>query len=545
MHLAEHVFKRLRECQVDCTFGIPGDFILPLYAAQAEAGMRTIVCTHEPGAAFAADAYARLRGLGVVLVTYGAGALNVVNAAAMSYAEHTPLLVISGAPETTQRGPDVYIHHRVKSFESQLRIFREITIEAACIDDPATAGSKIDRVIGAVIRHKRPGYLEIPRDLVNACIAPTETPLAAIHDAPVVDPAALNEVVAEIIERLEVADRPALYVGVGVRRYNVAAEAVRLAERWALPVVSSVMGKASFPESHSQFAGIYMGALGDQTARSTLEDSDCVLTLGVIQSDVNTGFWTSQLDSNRQIQTNDDSVTIGYHRYDGIPFSSIVSMLAKHRPSQSRRFAPRPKKCDLPCRTAGSLETADVIAQVRMLDQSKYTFVADVGDAWFVGLELRTDIFLAPGYYATMGFAVPGALGSGIAQPNRRPFVLVGDGAFQMTGCELATLATQNLRPIVLLLNNSSYMMLESLDRSRPYYALRSWDYVGFARTLGCSGERVATAEELNAALRRAEAADRPYLIEAVLNKDDLSPVMRRIRDHVMAARAVTIPLCP
>jgi indolepyruvate decarboxylase len=229
---------------------------------------------------------------------------------------------------------------------------------------------------------------------------------------------------------------------------------------------------------------------------------------------------------------------VGYHSYNNLPFSCVVSELARSRPWHLRRFSAQPPKHEVHPNPSVPLATADVIEQMRRLDQSKYSFIADVGDSWFIGLELRTDIFLAPGYYATMGFAVPGALGAGIAQPARRPFIIVGDGAFQMTGCELATIAAQKIKAIVLLLNNSSYMMLESLDQSRPYYALKSWDYAGFARTLGCSAERVTSREQLNAALDRAQSSECPYLIEAVISKDDPSPVMRRIRDYMLKTRA-------
>ena len=150
-------------------------------------------------------------------------------------------------------------------------------------------------------------------------------------------------------------------------------------------------------------------------------------------------------------------------------------------------------------------------------------------DSWFIALELRTEVFLAAGYYASMGFAGPGALGAGIVEPARRPFAIVGDGAFQMTGTELATMIEQGLAPIVLL-NNSSYGMLEAIDRPRNYYARRSWDYAAMARTLGASAERVTTPAELEGATARAEANPGAFLIEAVTARDDLSPVMLRIR---------------
>lgn len=536
--VGSHLFRRLREAGVDVTFGVPGDFVLPLYAAQERFGMRTVVCTHEPGAAFAADAYARLRGLGAVLATYGAGALNMVNAVAMAYAEHTPLLAVSGAPDTGRRGPDVYLHHRVKSFESQVRIFREVTVAAETVESASDAAAKIDAVVAAVKARRRPGYLEIPRDLVNAPLPKDDTQSVSAEAEAAADPGALQEAVDEIAARLAAARRPALYAGIGVRRYSLTQAAVRLAEAWGLPVATSVMGKASFPESHPQFVGVYMGALGDAEARATLEDSDCVLALGVIRSDVNTGFWTANLDEDRRIDFGERSVRVRHHRFDGLPINAIVEALAARSPVTRRTFAaPKP---ELPPAPAGNapLATQQVIGGLRRLDQSAYHFVADVGDAWFVGLELRADIFLAPGYYATMGYAVPGALGAALADSRRRPFVLVGDGAFQMTGVELATLVDAKLNPIVLLLNNASYMMLEALDEPHSYYNRRPWDYVAIAKAVGVPGERAATGAAFAAALAKAVASKGPYFIEAILDAKDRSPVMSRLREHLKAGRA-------
>ena len=144
-----------------------------------------------------------------------------------------------------------------------------------------------------------------------------------------------------------------------------------------------------------------------------------------------------------------------------------------------------------------------MIAALKELDPTKYSFTADVGDSWFVGLELRTEVFLAAGYYASMGFAVPGALGAGIAEPARRPFAIVGDGAFQMTGTELSTMVDLGLHPIILLLNNSGYGMLEAIDRPRDYYLRRNWDFPNLARALGANAVTSQHAAEL-------ENRDRP-----------------------------------
>ena len=546
MNLTEYLLTRVRELGVDHTFGIPGDFVLPVYAVQHAFGMPTVVCSHEPGAGFAADAYARVRGLGVAMVTYGAGALNLLNPVACAYAEQSPLLVVSGGPEVAMRRPEVYLHHVVKSFESQINVFREVTVDAAILDDVAEAPGTIDRVLRNVLALKRPGYLEIPRDRVHSLVPAPTGPIALDPFAPAVHEAALVEAIAEVRAMLGRAERPALYVGVGVRRHGLTDRVVALAERLRLPVATDVLGKASFPESHPQFAGVYMGALGDQRARALLDGSDCVISLGVIRFDTNTGFWTDRIDPSTLVAAEPDLLRVRHHRYDRVPIDRVVAALADLPPDARRPvplFGYGLEASPVAPEPGPVLKVADIIAGLLGLDQSRYSFVADVGDCWFIGLELRADVFLAPGYYASMGFGVPGALGAGVADRTRRPFALVGDGAFQMTGTELATMVDQGLRPIVLLLNNSSYGMLEALDAHRDYYDRRPWDYLAFARSLGFTAERASTAPDFRAALGRAEAAEVPYLIEATVAKDDLSPILARIKAHLAEVKRAAVVL--
>jgi indolepyruvate decarboxylase len=354
---------------------------------------------------------------------------------------------------------------------------------------------------------------------------------------------AIDEAVAEIGAMLAAASRPALYVGVGVRRHALTDPVVRLAERLRLPVVTDLLGKAAFPESHPQYAGVYLGALSDPAIRDLLDGSDCVLGIGVMPTDLGTGFWSQRIRPEARVMIESDGVEVRYHRYHDLPMTDVVTTLLE-RLSPSDRTAPRfdvrgPDAIG-PAESRpsgdGIIRVAEVIAALRDLDQSQYSFVADVGDSWFIGLELRADVFLAAGFYSSMGFAVPAALGAGIADPSRRPLVIVGDGAFQMTGIELATHVEQGLRPIVLLLNNGGYGMLEAVDRPRRYYERRSWDYPALARALGAEAERVSGAAELRQALARAENAPGAYLIEALTAREDLSPVMARIRTQVHSA---------
>ncbi len=530
--LSHYLFERLEQCGVKCTFGIPGDFALPLYAQQAEYGLRTVVCTHEPNCVFAADAYSRLKGLGAVLTTYGVGGLNMINPVAMAYAELSPVVIISGAPAIAGRKKDPAFHHLVKDYGSQQRIFEEVTCATAALTNTGTAAEEINRVLEACMTFKRPGYIEIPLDMPGIEIPIPDTPKTCFT-APPTNTAAMQEAAREIVTAFEIAERPVLYTGVGIRRHGLMDPIRNLAETWGLPVVSSVMGKGSFPESHVHYAGTYMGAMGDRQAREIVENADLIIAAGVIFSDVNTGFWTAQIDTEKLIDMQDLDVNISHHTYTQVPLGPLVSHLATLKPKPKLLQYITKKKT--PHATTGSentLDTAALIRALKRLDQTRYSFLADVGDAWFAGLELDADIFMAPGYYASMGFAVPGAIGAALAAPELRPVVLVGDGAFQMTGNELSTLAANNLKPIIIVLNNGYYKMLSALDAHRDYYNLNNWDYVKFAEALGCPGERVTTETGLSFALENALQNSKPYLIEVILDREDHAPMMQRIRDY-------------
>lgn len=251
MNLTEYLFHRFRELGVGHTLGIPGDFVLPVYAVQESLGFPTVVCCHERAWA---SRRTPTRGCGAWawrLLTYGPGALNTLNPVACAYAEQSPLLVVSGGPEMAFRRGDheVHLHHVVKTYESQLQIFREVTIDAAILDDPASAPETIDRVLCNVVRRKRPGYLEIPRDRVHAEVAAPTGRLALEREARLAQADALDEVVSEIGAMLAGAERPTLYVGVGLRRHGLTELMVCLAERLRLPWPPTSWGKPRFPRA--------------------------------------------------------------------------------------------------------------------------------------------------------------------------------------------------------------------------------------------------------------------------------------------------------
>ena len=537
--LAEHILRRIKETGVEHTFGIPGDFVLPFYAVQAATSLQTVVMTHEPSVGFAADAYARIRGLGVAITTYGAGGLNMINPVALAYAEESPVLVISGGPEVAKRQGKPLLHHCVKTFETQRNVFAEVTAAATILENPATAAAEIDRVFQSLARTSRPAYLEVPRDMVNREIEIAARPER--HGPPAADPAAVEEAAAEIAARLRQARHPVMLVGAQVRRFGLRDAVVQLAEMQNLPVVTSILGKGAFPENHPNFVGNYFGRFGDPAVAAFVEQADCILCVGAVLTEMETAGYTARFESSNLIQLNAHEVAVAHHLFPGLSLAAVLGRLLETVGSFAGRRPDLPTGADPESAGLGSagpggrLTVAGLIAALdALLARHPQLFViTDTGDCMYAGMSLKTDIFLAPRHYVSMGFAVPASIGAGLALPTRRPVVLVGDGAFQMTGLELGTAVKLGLAPIVVVFNNRSYAMLRFIDGKRDYFDLPDWDYAALARAVGADGVRVDSAAGLERALADAVAADRAVVIEAIIDSEDISPTLRRLTEHV------------
>ncbi|HTU03096.1 MAG TPA: thiamine pyrophosphate-dependent enzyme, partial [Candidatus Sulfotelmatobacter sp.] len=255
---------------------------------------------------------------------------------------------------------------------------------------------------------------------------------------------------------------------------------------------------------------------------------------GAFLTDVSTGFDTAQIDRSRVIAASTEEVAIGYHRYPGLGLAVLLArLLASPLPSfgfrGSGRLAPRAAAGEHGC-----LRTGHIIEAVNLLVASGgYVVVSDVGDCLYASVDVRTDLFLGPGYYNSMGFGVPAALAVPLARPDRRALVLVGDGGFQMTGAELATARRLHQRPIVIVFDNGGYATMQTIAGREPYLEVPAWDYPGLARALGGQGIRATSPAELSKALEEATRSPDFYLIDAVLDPADISPTWRRITEGI------------
>lgn len=528
MTISEALLHALQEHGAKEIFGIPGDFALPFFKVIEESQILPLyTLSHEPGVGFAADAAARFHcGLSVAAVTYGAGALNMVNPVAAAYAEKSPLVVISGAPGVHESRSGLLLHHQAKSLDSQLEIYRQITCAQVRLDDPQDAPANIAHALHSCLRMSRPVYIEIPRDQVNVPCDPVP-PLPQVD----YDQEALTACVADILDTLQSARSPVLMVGVEARRYGMEPKVAELANRLGIPVVTSFMGRGLLADDDAPLLGTYMGVAGDDAITNLVEQSDALLLLGVILSDTNIGVSARKLAARNMIHVEDEQVRIGFRNYAQISLQSLLDEMLKRLPTdhpmQAVQSAEYPRQLIADDAPIAPTDIARAVNDL-MDTHGRMPIASDMGDCLFTALEMANTELVAPGYYATMGFGIPAGLGVQVAT-GKRPLILVGDGAFQMTGWELGNCVRYGWNPIVLLFNNTSWEMLRTFQPESTFNDLTDWHFATLAQSLGGQGQRVTTRAELQQALDVAIAAtDRFFLIEIMLERGVLSTALAR-----------------
>ena len=541
MPLGQFLFEYLYLRGVRHSFGIPGDFALPTFNWLEKSKIQNITMTHEPAAGFAADAYSRINGIGLVCVTYCVGGLNVLNAIAGAYAEKSPVVVISGAPGRKDREKDPLLHHKVKTFETQRRIYDEVTVASTVLLDEQRAASEIVRCVEACLRHKRPVYIEIPHDIVDRKIPITGLQLAAPEKS---DPRTLEAALQETLSLIRAAKKPVILAGVELARYRMARLVVRMAERMNIPIAADLLSKSAVPENHALYLGVYGGAMSsDEHVRKYLESSDLVLMLGTFITDMSMGFYTAKLDRRRTILVTSERTNVQYHRYDSIQFRDFLEALAAANIKPKQFKHPNPQALPKPLQNRERPRAVTMVDVFRILSShidERCCVIADIGDAIFGAVGIRSARqaqFIAPAYYMSMGFAVPASIGVAMASPSLRPYVLVGDGAFQMTGAEVSTAVRLGLNPIIIVLNNDGYGTMRKI-REGSFNVITQWNYSKICELLG-GGEGItaSTNGEFDDALLRAQRSDRVQVIELRISRDDASRQLSRIAAEVRKMR--------
>ena len=536
--VSDYLLQRLKSLGVDHLFGIPGDYILPFFEKLVHSDVTHIATCNELNAGYAADGYARLKGLGAVAVTYGPGSLSVVNAAAGAFAERVPLLIISGGPSVDAYRNMPVMHHLLPGkFDASLKVFAQVTARASLLDDPGQATCAIDQALSVCLSQQRPVYLEIPQDVQNhPCAAPQDKFFARGIDS---DPCAVDGAVALVVDRVVSGRRTVILPGHEIHRARIEKQVTALIDRTGIPVASMFIGKADFLEQHRNCIGAYQGAGSRSEVREFVEGADTVLFLGCVPSDFNLGGFTAQLGGQQIICALDNQLKAGDQLFERVTLGDLVDGLLAALPDGSGHSADAPLQAfthkasnryqaqvDQPMtnqrfydRMAHFLRTGDIV-------------LADAGcaiNATHLQLPANTR-YIASCYWASIGMAFAATLGACFgAEPGQRVIALEGDGSIQMTVQELSSMVRYGKAPLIFVVNNQGYTA-ERLIHDGPFNDIASWKYHQLPLAFGgVEGADVYTEGDLERALQRASEhrGPGPLVVEVHIDRWDASEAFR------------------
>jgi indolepyruvate decarboxylase len=544
--VADHLLDRLAELGVTHVFGVPGDFTLGfLDHVDAHPAIEWVGCASELGAGYAADGYARVRGLGVVCSTFGVGELSAINALAGSYAEHAPVLSLVGAPATATQAAARPTHHSFGDgdFGHTLRMAREVTVAQAALTTE-NAIAEIDRVLAAIVARGQPGYLSLPIDVGEAPVVAPGTRLAvAPHPS---DPDALTRFATAARALLDGAPSPVVLADILVQRAGAEAELHALLAR-GLRFSSLLWGRRVIDESLPGFLGTYIGAASEAAVRRAVEGAERLITAGVQFTDLISGFFSQHLDEARRIDLLPHVAIVAGTSFENVELSDALRTLAEIVSPAAPAAAPAAATA-----TTGAPDLDAPLTQAALWDAVGAALrpgdlvVADQGTA-FYGLgphHLPHDaLFFGQPLWASIGYTLPAILGAALAAPDRRPVLLIGDGAAQLTIQELGTLLRRRIPALVVVVSNAGYTVERAIHgRDKAYNDIAPWRWTQLPAALGGADEafaavRAQTAGELERALDGAPD-DRLTLIEAVTDPLDVPPLLVAVAEAAARANA-------
>ncbi|MDZ8183237.1 MAG: alpha-keto acid decarboxylase family protein [Nostoc sp. ChiSLP02] len=543
--IGDYLVYRLAQIGIQHIFGVAGDYNMEFLDFIVKSDrVKLIPACNELNASYAADGYGRINGVAALVTTFGVGELSAINGVAGAYAEHVPVVVITGSPATKIQSSGSVVHHTLGTGDFSLfaRMYEKVTVAQAYLTiDNATA--EIDRVLGVCLLKKLPVYISIPMDVATHEIA-TPSDSLSLPDFQS-DAATLAEVVDACVEMLEKSSKPVILADIGVARYHLHQQLRELLTATGYPYATLNMGKGLLEETHPQFIGIYGGAASQENVRMRIEQADCVLSIGVLMTDLSTAKFSAKLDPSHTIELHGESVKIKRALYKNVGMADLIPALSQrlqHRDAQTLNFKSATENLDPVFTTPLASDSTAPITQEYFWRrfahflQEDDIIVAETGTCLFGASVVplpKAATFIGQVLWGSIGYSVGSLLGCCVAAPQRRSILVVGDGSFQMTGQELSTIFRYNFKPIVFLINNDGYTIERDIHGERmPYNDIQPWNYHQLPEVFAGNGWgiKVSTQSQLEAALQKAEQnQDKLAFIEVVMDKMDSPEILLKM----------------
>ncbi|HHS9505330.1 TPA: alpha-keto acid decarboxylase family protein [Raoultella planticola] len=536
--IGDYLLDRLVDCGIDRLFGVPGDYNLQfLDRVIAHEALGWVGCANELNAAYAADGYARIKGAGALLTTYGVGELSALNGVAGSYAEHIPVLHIVGAPGTGAQQRGELLHHTLG--DGDFTHFARMSEQITCTQATLTAGNachEIDRVLSEMLTHHRPGYLMLPADVAKAKATPPARRLAI--EGPPADENQLAGFREYAGQMLRSSRQVSLLADFLAQRYGLQDTLRMWVAKTPIACATMLMGKGLFDEQQPGFVGTYSGIASAPQTREAIENADTIICVGTRFTDTITAGFTQHLPLERTIEIQPFAVRVGDHWFSRIPMDQALKELMILSASLSAEW--RLPDCSAPeveSMAGGSLTQSSFWSTVQEQLRPGDIILADQGTAAFgvAALKLPSDAtLLVQPLWGSIGFTLPAAYGAQTAAPGRRVVLIVGDGAAQLTIQELGSMLRDKQNPLILLLNNEGYTVERAIHGPEQRYndiALWDWNRLpgAFAPNVPSRCWRVTRTEELEEAMADSIGSDKLTLVEVMLPKMDIPDFLRAV----------------
>ncbi len=536
MKIADYLIKRLHEVHVDHIFGVPGDYNLGfLDYVEDSKEVDWIGCCNELNAGYAADGYARIRGMGAVATTYGVGELSAINATAGSFAESVPVIHIAGVPSSMVKDNRLFVHHSTGrgEFDTFDRIFREVTGFQTTLNE-YDAADEIDRLIESVYKFKLPGYLEFPVDIVSKEIDVDMKPLDLCVRS---NPDTLKQLVDAIAEEVKNSKAQHIIADYKVLRAAATKEMEEFVNYAKIPVSTLSMGKTAVSEENPYFAGVFTGAISSEQVKKVANSSDLVLLFGVKFTDTTTAGFQFINNDKKWIQIGLTQTRIGEKVYTGVYITDVIKALTASNikftnsvklEHKKEKFVPKdaPLTQDRYYELIGAfLKKGDVVVAETGTSYFGCSTVPFPQGATFVGQPL----------WGSIGYACPAVLGTNMADKNRRNILLIGDGSFQLTAQEVSTMIRQKLKTILFVINNDGYTIERIIHgKHREYNHTQMWNYAELPKVFATKGDvqpttfKVSTEKELAKVMETIDkGCDGLVLVEVTMGMLDAPQVLR------------------
>jgi len=535
--VGDYLLTRLQEMGIKHLFGVPGDYNLQFLDCVIDhPEISWVGCANELNAAYAADGYARCNGAGALLTTFGVGELSAINGVAGSYAEYLPVIHIVGAPATSAQLQGDCVHHSLGDgdFRHFIRMAAEVSAATAQLTaDNATA--EIDRVIEHALQARRPGYLSLAVDVAAIEVQPPVQPLNRHQSS---SPAARRAFRNAAEQLLAPAERVSLLADFLALRWQQQSALAALREKSAIPCASLLMGKGVLDEQQPGYVGTYAGEASAGQVCGQIEQVDVAICVGVRFTDTITAGFTQQFAPERLIDLQPFSASVGGEHFAPLSMADALSELQPLFEHYGQQWQPA-----IAPSAVQPAEPAAVISQqafwqaMQAFLQPGDLILAEQGTAAFGAAALRlpsqAQLVVQP-LWGSIGYTLPAAFGAQTADPDRRVILIIGDGSAQLTIQELGSMLRDEQRLTLFLLNNEGYTVERAIHgATQRYNDIAQWNWTALPHALSLQGQaqswRISETVQLDEVMARLSAPQWLSLVEVVMQKEDLPPLLRKV----------------